>query len=58
MIRAYWRWKYPDCTVEALFREFGMKDQYLMAKRNRFLDDQVRPNQILATQSLKYLKIH
>jgi len=44
MISARWRLKVPDSTVEALFLEFGMKDQYLLAKRNRFLDDQARPN--------------
>ena len=58
IIRASWRWKYPNSTVEALFLEFGLKDQYLLAKRNRFLDDQALPNQDLATRLLKDLTIH
>jgi len=40
MARARWRFHFPDSDVEALFLEFGMKQQYLLAKRNRFLDSQ------------------
>ena len=58
MIRARWRLKYPDSAAEALFLEFGMKQQYLLAKRNRFLDDQAPPNQIRAERLLESLTIH
>ncbi|GEM_PF-3313267 len=53
MIRARWRFKFRDSTVEALFLEFGMKEQYLLAKRNRFLDDQALPNQKLVERFMK-----
>ena len=58
MIRVRWRLNFPDSPVEALFLEFGMKQQYLLAKRNRFLDDQSLPNQRLATELLKDLTVH
>lgn len=44
MIWARWRLNYPDSPVEALFLEFGMKEQHRLAKKNRFIDDQARPN--------------
>lgn len=43
MIRACWRCKYSGSAVEALFLEFGMKEQYLLAMRNRILDSKVNP---------------
>jgi len=43
--KALVRLKLPDSTVEALFLEFGMKEQYLLAKRNRVLDTLSRPGQ-------------
>ena len=43
MIRAYGWFKRSGSPVEALFLEFGMTEQYLLAMRNRILDSQVRP---------------
>lgn len=57
MIRARWRFNFPDSPVETLFLEFGLKQQYLLAKRNRFLDDQALPNQRLATELQKDLTV-
>lgn len=39
-MRARWRFKYPDTAVEELFLEFDMKEQYILAKKNRFQDSQ------------------
>ena len=58
MVQASSRLKRSGSEVETLFLEFGMKEQYLLAKRNRFLDDQAQPNQIQATRLLKDLSIH
>lgn len=43
MIRACWWFKYSSSAVEALFLEFGMKEQYLLAMRNRVLDSKADP---------------
>ena len=58
MIRARWRFKYQDSSVEALFLEYGMEELYLLAKRNRFLDSQEQQNQRLVAGMLKDLTIH
>lgn len=57
-IRAHWRFKYPDSPVEALFLEYGMKELYLLAKRNRFLDSQNRQTRRMVAGILKDLTIH
>ncbi|NQW23753.1 MAG: FkbM family methyltransferase [SAR202 cluster bacterium] len=43
MIRASSRLKLSGSSVEALFLEFGMKEQYLLARRNRIQDGKTRP---------------
>jgi hypothetical protein len=58
IIQARWRLNFPDSPVEALFLEFGMKQQYLLAKRNRFLDNQAQPNQRHVMGMLEDLKFH
>lgn len=37
-----WWLKHSGSTVEALFAEFGMKDQYRLAMRNRIVDSRVQ----------------
>jgi len=43
MMHARWRFKRPGSPVEALFLEFEMKDQYLLAMRNRIQDSEPPP---------------
>jgi len=43
ILHAGWRLKRSDSPVEALFLEFDMKEQYLLARNNRIQDRQARP---------------
>lgn len=44
MLHAAWEFKRSGSKIEALFLEFGMKEQYLVSRTNRIVDSWIQPN--------------